>query len=131
MVNICQDPFKRTPSIGSQSLNDQGGGYMKDFFAREFSRSSLSRTRSRNCPRNNRGHRAGAASLAALGPGAPLRPQSAHSVAASQVQCFASSSQVSFLRFPHGEFPFSTSSQGAAQALRSLLLSPYAVCSPP
>jgi len=36
MVNIRQDPFERTPSIGQQSLNDQGGGYMNDFFAREF-----------------------------------------------------------------------------------------------
>nr|WP_064248752.1 arylsulfatase [Rhizobium leguminosarum]OAP92396.1 arylsulfatase [Rhizobium leguminosarum] len=36
MVNIRQDPFERTPSIGSQSLNDQGGGYMNDFYAREF-----------------------------------------------------------------------------------------------
>jgi arylsulfatase len=36
MVNIRQDPFERTPSIGGQSLNDQGGGYMNDFFAREF-----------------------------------------------------------------------------------------------
>jgi arylsulfatase len=36
MVNIRQDPFERTPSIGSQSLNDLGGGYMNDFYAREF-----------------------------------------------------------------------------------------------
>ena len=36
MVNIRQDPFERTPSIGGQSLNDLGGGYMNDFFAREF-----------------------------------------------------------------------------------------------
>jgi len=36
MVNIRQDPFERTPSIGGQSLNDQGGGYMNDFYAREF-----------------------------------------------------------------------------------------------
>jgi arylsulfatase len=36
MVNIRQDPFERTPSIGGQSLNDQGGGYMNDFMAREF-----------------------------------------------------------------------------------------------
>jgi arylsulfatase len=36
MVNIRQDPFERTPSIGQQSLNDLGGGYMNDFFAREF-----------------------------------------------------------------------------------------------
>ena len=36
MVNIRQDPFERTPSIGGQSLNDMGGGYMNDFYAREF-----------------------------------------------------------------------------------------------
>ena len=32
MVNIRQDPFERTPSIGGQSLNDLGGGYMNDFY---------------------------------------------------------------------------------------------------
>ena len=36
MINIRQDPFERTPSIGGQSLNDLGGGYMNDFYAREF-----------------------------------------------------------------------------------------------
>jgi arylsulfatase len=36
MYNIRQDPFERTPSTGGQSLNDLGGGYMNDFFAREF-----------------------------------------------------------------------------------------------
>jgi arylsulfatase len=36
MVNIRQDPFERTPSISGQTLNDLGGGYMNDFFAREF-----------------------------------------------------------------------------------------------
>ena len=36
MVNIRQDPFERTPSIRGQSLNDSGGGYLNDFFAREF-----------------------------------------------------------------------------------------------
>ncbi len=36
MVNLRQDPFERTPSIGGQSLNDLGGGYMNDFYAREF-----------------------------------------------------------------------------------------------
>jgi arylsulfatase len=36
MVNLRQDPFERTPSIGQQSLNDLGGGYMNDFYAREF-----------------------------------------------------------------------------------------------
>jgi arylsulfatase len=36
MVNIRQDPFERTPSIRGESTNDMGGGYMNDFFAREF-----------------------------------------------------------------------------------------------
>jgi arylsulfatase len=36
MINIRQDPFERTPSIGGQNLNDLGGGYMNDFYAREF-----------------------------------------------------------------------------------------------
>src|SRR5262245_53085817 len=36
MVNIRQDPFERTPSINKQSLNDLGGGYLNDFYAREF-----------------------------------------------------------------------------------------------
>jgi arylsulfatase len=36
MVNIRQDPFERTPSISQQSLNDLGGGYMNEFYAREF-----------------------------------------------------------------------------------------------
>jgi arylsulfatase len=36
IVNIRQDPFERTPSIRGESLNDQGGGYMNDFMAREF-----------------------------------------------------------------------------------------------
>jgi hypothetical protein len=36
MVNIRQDPFERTPSIRGQSMNDSGGGYINDFFAREF-----------------------------------------------------------------------------------------------
>ena len=36
IVNIRQDPFERTPSTGGQSLNDLGGGYMNDFYAREF-----------------------------------------------------------------------------------------------
>ena len=36
MVNIRQDPFERTPSINKQSLNNLGGGYMNDFYAREF-----------------------------------------------------------------------------------------------
>jgi arylsulfatase len=36
IVNLRQDPFERTPSIRGQTLNDQGGGYMNDFMAREF-----------------------------------------------------------------------------------------------
>ena len=36
IVNLRQDPFERTPSIRGQSMNDMGGGYMNDFFAREF-----------------------------------------------------------------------------------------------
>jgi arylsulfatase A-like enzyme len=36
VVNIRQDPFERTPSIRGQSMNDMGGGYMNDFFGREF-----------------------------------------------------------------------------------------------
>jgi arylsulfatase A-like enzyme len=36
IVNLRQDPFERTPSIRGQSPNDMGGGYMNDFFAREF-----------------------------------------------------------------------------------------------
>jgi arylsulfatase len=36
IVNLRQDPYERTPSIRGQTLNDQGGGYMNDFMAREF-----------------------------------------------------------------------------------------------
>jgi arylsulfatase A-like enzyme len=36
IYNIRQDPFERTPSIQGETLNNQGGGYMNDFFAREF-----------------------------------------------------------------------------------------------
>ena len=36
IVNIRQDPFERTPSIRGETLNDMGGGYMNDFYAREF-----------------------------------------------------------------------------------------------
>jgi arylsulfatase len=36
MVNLRQDPFERTPSIRRESLNELGGGYMNDFYAREF-----------------------------------------------------------------------------------------------
>jgi arylsulfatase A-like enzyme len=36
IVNLRQDPFERTPSIRSESMNDLGGGYMNDFMGREF-----------------------------------------------------------------------------------------------
>lgn len=36
IVNLRQDPFERTPSIRGESLNKMGGGYMNDFYAREF-----------------------------------------------------------------------------------------------
>jgi arylsulfatase A-like enzyme len=36
IVNIRQDPFERTPSLRGESLNNLGGGYLNDFFAREF-----------------------------------------------------------------------------------------------
>ena len=36
IVNIRQDPFERTPSIRGESMNNMGGGYMNDFYAREF-----------------------------------------------------------------------------------------------
>ena len=36
MYNIRQDPFERTPSIRGENLNALGGGYMNDFYAREF-----------------------------------------------------------------------------------------------
>jgi arylsulfatase len=36
IVNLRQDPFERTPSLRGQTLNDLGGGYMNDFYAREF-----------------------------------------------------------------------------------------------
>jgi arylsulfatase len=36
IVNIRQDPFERTTSIRGESLNDSAGGYLNDFFAREF-----------------------------------------------------------------------------------------------
>jgi arylsulfatase len=36
IVNLRQDPFERTPSTRGQTLNDMGGGYMNDFYAREF-----------------------------------------------------------------------------------------------
>jgi hypothetical protein len=31
-----EDPFERTPSINGETLNNLGGGYMNDFYAREF-----------------------------------------------------------------------------------------------
>jgi arylsulfatase len=36
IVNLRQDPFERTPSIRGENLNQLGGGYMNDFYAREF-----------------------------------------------------------------------------------------------
>jgi arylsulfatase len=36
IVNLRQDPFERTPSTRGEGLNDMGGGYMNDFYAREF-----------------------------------------------------------------------------------------------
>jgi arylsulfatase len=36
IVNLRQDPFERTPSIRGENLNRMGGGYMNDFYAREF-----------------------------------------------------------------------------------------------
>jgi arylsulfatase len=36
IVNLRQDPFERTPSVRGESLNDQGGGYVNEFLAREF-----------------------------------------------------------------------------------------------
>jgi arylsulfatase len=36
IVNIRQDPFERTVSIRGETLNVQGGGYLNDFYAREF-----------------------------------------------------------------------------------------------
>jgi Sulfatase len=36
IVNLRQDPFERTPSTNQQSLNDLGGGYLNDFYGREF-----------------------------------------------------------------------------------------------
>ncbi len=38
IVNLRQDPFERTPSIRGETLNNLGGGYMNDFYAREFCR---------------------------------------------------------------------------------------------
>jgi arylsulfatase len=36
IVNLRQDPFERTPALRGESLNYQGGGYLNDFYAREF-----------------------------------------------------------------------------------------------
>ena len=36
MVNLRQDPFERTPMLSGESLNEGAGGYINDFFAREF-----------------------------------------------------------------------------------------------
>jgi arylsulfatase len=36
MTNLRQDPFERTWSIRSESLNELGSGYMDSFYAREF-----------------------------------------------------------------------------------------------
>jgi arylsulfatase len=36
IVNLRQDPFERTPSIRGENMNESGGGYMNDFYAREF-----------------------------------------------------------------------------------------------
>jgi arylsulfatase len=36
IVNLRQDPFERTPSIRGETTNNMGGGYMNDFYAREF-----------------------------------------------------------------------------------------------
>jgi arylsulfatase A-like enzyme len=36
IINLRQDPFERTPAIRGESLNDQGGGYLNEFMAREF-----------------------------------------------------------------------------------------------
>lgn len=36
IVNLRQDPFERTPSTRGQSTNNMGGGYLNNFYAREF-----------------------------------------------------------------------------------------------
>lgn len=36
IVNLRQDPFERTPYLRGESLNDASGGYLNDFYAREF-----------------------------------------------------------------------------------------------
>ena len=36
IVNLRQDPFERTPSTRGESSNNSGGGYMMDFYSRQF-----------------------------------------------------------------------------------------------
>jgi len=36
IVNLRQDPFERTPSLRGESTNEMGGGYLNNFYAREF-----------------------------------------------------------------------------------------------
>ncbi len=36
IVNLRQDPFERTPASRGESLNNSAGGYLNDFYAREF-----------------------------------------------------------------------------------------------
>ena len=36
IVNLRQDPFERTPATRGESTNNMGGGYLNDFYAREF-----------------------------------------------------------------------------------------------
>jgi arylsulfatase len=36
IVNLRQDPFERTPSTRGESMNESGGGYINEFYAREF-----------------------------------------------------------------------------------------------
>lgn len=36
ITNLRQDPFERLSSIGGETLNNSGAGYMMDFYAREF-----------------------------------------------------------------------------------------------
>ena len=49
-MNLRQDPFERTPSIRGQSLNNMGGGYMNDFYAREFWRFVLVQNQVKSLP---------------------------------------------------------------------------------
>lgn len=36
IVNLRQDPFERTPAIRGETANNGAGGYMNDFYARQF-----------------------------------------------------------------------------------------------